>query len=91
MIKKYLFKLYLIERTSKSEQIIRNLKKSMKDELKDQFSLEVIYITENPELAKRAKVICTPTLIKEQPLPVRRIVGDLIDKEKVLTALDLAV
>ncbi len=90
MTKKYLFKIYLSERTPKNEELISNLKHFLKDKFKNQNFLDIIYIKENPELANSAKVICTPTLIKELPPPIRSVVGDLTDLEKVLAELGLS-
>ncbi len=90
MTKQYLFKIYLIWRTPKNEKLISNLKNILEDKFKNQYMLEIIYINENPESAESAKVMCTPTLIKELPPPQRRIIGDFTDKEKVLTGLGLS-
>ncbi len=90
MTKKYLFKLYLSGRIPRSEQLTSKLRNILEDEFKEQFSLEIIYVLEDSASAKSAKIICTPTLIKELPPPPRRIVGDYIDKEKILTCLDLS-
>lgn len=84
-MKEYILKLYLSGRTSRNKQLIANLENF----LEDQYSLEIVYVTEAPELAESAKVFCTPTLIKQLPKPDRRVVGDLTDKEKVLAGLSL--
>ncbi len=89
MTKKYVFKLFLSGGTSRSEKLIEILNNLLKDELGDQHSLEIIYVTKNPELAAREKVICTPTLIKQLPPPPRRLIGHLIDEEEILAGLDL--
>lgn len=90
MAKKYLFKLYLSGRTSSSERQVKNLKKVLEDKIKDQYSLNIIYFTESPELIMRENVIATPMLIKELPLPPKRVIGDISYKEKLLSALDLS-
>lgn len=89
MTKKYLFKLYLSGRTPNSNMQIANLKKILEDNIKDKYSLEIIFISENPELAGQDDIICTPTLIKQLPSPPKRVVGNFTDKEKILVALDL--
>ncbi len=90
MTKKYLFKIYLSGQTPKNEALISNLKNFLEHEFKDEYSLEIIYVSENTESTEHAKIICTPTLIKELPPPSRRVVGDLTDKEKVLAGLGLS-
>ncbi len=90
MEKEYVFKLYLTGRTPRNEQGIANLKNFLDDEFKDQYSLEIIYVTEDSAVAHSAKIICTPTLIKELPPPPRRVVGNFTDKEKVLAGLRLS-
>ena len=90
MAKKYLFKLYLSGRTSTSEWQVKNLKKVLEDKIKDQYSLNIIYLTEAPELIERENVIATPTLIKELPPPPKRVIGEISYKEKLLTILDLS-
>jgi circadian clock protein KaiB len=58
-------------------------------ELDDEYELEVIDVLEKPQLAEDEKILATPTLIKKLPAPVRRLIGDLSDTEKVLLGLDL--
>ena len=89
MSKKYLLKLYITGRTPKSEQSIANLRIILKRELDDEYELEVIDVLEKPQLAEDEKILATPTLIKKLPAPVRRLIGDLSDTEKVLLGLDL--
>ncbi len=89
MTKKYVFRLYLSGRTPRNEKVTADLKNILEDEFKDQYSIEITYATEDPASTGRAKILCTPTLIKELPSPSRRVVGDLTDKEKVLAGLDI--
>ena len=90
MEKKYIFKLYLSWQTSKSEWLIRDLVEIFDKNLKDQYSLKVIDVTENPELAVQADIICTPTLIKEQPEPYSKcIIGYFINEKTFLSGLKL--
>ncbi len=86
---KYLFKLYVTGKTKKSEKTIENLRRICDGQFCDQYELTVIDILEQPQLAVSEKILATPTLIKELPQPIRRIIGDLSDKEKVLEGLDL--
>ena len=86
---KFNLKLYITGHTQKSELAISNLRKICEEDLNGQFEMEIIDILERPNLAEDEKILATPTLIKELPLPLRCIIGDLSDKEKVLLGLDL--
>ncbi len=88
-MKKYLLTLYITGKTARGEQAIENVHRICDGEFCDQYELKIIDILEHPELAEDEKILATPTLIKEHPLPPRRIIGDLSDKEKVLSGLDL--
>jgi len=72
-----------------SVRAIDNLKKILDEEFKDQYKLKIIDVLKNPQLAENEKIIATPTLIKELPPPLRRLIGDLSEKEKVIMGLDL--
>jgi len=87
---KYLFKLYITGESPSSSRTIANLRKICDDEMSSEYELTIIDVTAQPQLAEEGKILVTPTLIKEFPLPVRRIIGDLSDKEKVLRGLELA-
>ncbi|GIX48608.1 MAG: hypothetical protein KatS3mg131_2819 [Candidatus Tectimicrobiota bacterium] len=86
---KYLLKLYITGRTPRSELAIRNLRRLCAEELQGQYELVIIDVLERPELAEAAKILATPTLSKELPPPLRRIIGDLSDRERVLLGLEL--
>lgn len=86
---KYLLKLFVTGRTPRAEQAIVNLQRICENELGGRYEVLIIDVRERPELAEQAKILATPTLIKELPLPIRRIIGDLSDKEKVLAGLGL--
>jgi circadian clock protein KaiB len=75
--------------TPKSVQAIDNLKKLCEEELKGCYDLEVVDISQNPDAVRKEDVIATPTLIKELPKPIRRIIGDLSNRERILVALNL--
>lgn len=85
----YVLKLYITGRTPRSQRAIDNLQQLMEDELAGQYQLEVIDILERPALAEEEKILATPALIKELPPPVRRVIGDLSDRDQVLLGLDL--
>jgi circadian clock protein KaiB len=82
-------RLYVAGSTLKSERIIKNLKQLLDDEFNNQYALEIIDVIDKPELAERDNILATPTLIKIEPYPVRRIIGDFSNKDMVLQGLDL--
>ena len=86
---KYILHLYITGSTSRSVLAITNLKKICEEYLEGGYELEVIDLSLQPGLAKEEQIIAAPTLIKKHPLPFRRIIGDMSDKEKVLLGLDL--
>ncbi|MEW6734438.1 MAG: circadian clock protein KaiB [Acidobacteriota bacterium] len=86
---KYLLKLYITGHTARSERAIANLRRICDEELGGQYEMMIIDILERPQLAEDEKIVATPTLIKQLPPPLRRIIGDLSDTEKVLLGLDL--
>lgn len=88
---KYLLKLYIAGQTTRTEQAIANLRAICDTDLSGQFELAVIDVLERPQLAENEKILATPTLVKELPPPLRRVVGDLSDRDAVLVGLDLAV
>lgn len=77
-------------KTPRAEQAIANLKRICEQELQGRYELEIIDVIEHPERAEEARILATPTLIKELPPPLRRVIGDLSDKEKVLLGLAVA-
>jgi circadian clock protein KaiB len=89
MSNKVLLRLYVIGQTARSINTIKNIKKICEEELKGNYELKIIDILENPKLAEDEKILAAPTLIKKLPLPLKRIIGDLSDKEKVLIGLDI--
>jgi len=86
---KYVLRLYITGATNRSIFAIKNLKKICEEYLEGRYELEVIDLYQKPSLAKDEQIIAAPTLIKKLPLPFRRIIGDMSDKEKVLMGLDL--
>jgi circadian clock protein KaiB len=82
-------RLYITGTTTRSLSAIANLKKICEEYLSEQYELEVIDLYKMPSLAKDEQIIAAPTLIKKLPLPFRRIIGDMSNKEKVLMGLDL--
>jgi circadian clock protein KaiB len=85
----YLLKLYVTGKTPNSVKAIQNLKDALKIKVKGSYKLEIIDILKHPQLAENEKIMATPVLEKKLPPPIRRIIGDLNDKEKILLGLDL--
>ena len=76
-------------KTPRAEKAIANLRRICEEELRGQYELNIIDVLEHPQLAEDEKILATPTLIKRLPPPLRRVIGDLSDKEKVLLGLDV--
>ena len=74
---KYSFKLFVTGQNSRATRAIANLRRFGDDELKGDYQLIVVDVLESPHIAEANKILATPTLIKESPLPMRRIIGDL--------------
>ena len=86
---KYVLRLFVAGINLKSRKAIKNLKEILEENLKDQYELEIIDIYQQPIFAKEGQIVAAPTLIKELPPPLRRFVGDLSNKERLLLGLDL--
>lgn len=85
-------RLYIAGRTPAAERAIRNLEQLLAEAYGDDsehYSVEVVDITERPQLAEDERILATPVVVKKLPLPVRRVVGDLSERERVLIGLDL--
>ena len=87
---KFKLRLYITGKTPKSERAIANLKEICEKELKGLYELQIIDVLESPQLAEDEKILATPTLIKDLPPPLKRIIGDLSNSDKVLLGLDLS-
>lgn len=85
----YLLRLFVSGRTERSEQAIVNLESICARELRGRYRLEVIDVLDDLSAAEEAMIIVTPTLLKQLPPPISRIIGDLSDREAVLLGLDL--
>jgi len=86
---KYVLRLFVAGINPKSRRAIENLMEILEENLKDQYELEIIDIYQQPIFAKEGQIVAAPTLIKELPPPLRRFVGDLSNKEKLLLGLEL--
>ncbi len=87
--KNYVLRLYVTGATPRSVRAIENVKKICEKHLKGYYRLDVIDLYQQPDLAQAEQVIAAPTLIKQLPLPVRRILGDMSKTERVLVGLGL--
>lgn len=87
--KKYELRLYIAGNTSKSSAALRNLKKYCEEHLEGIYTIEVIDLLLNPQLAEGDQILAVPTLVKKVPEPVRKIIGDLSNEAKVLVGLDI--
>lgn len=82
-------KLYIAGKTIKSQTALRNLKKYCEEHLKGKYKLEVIDLLKKPQLAEGDQIFAVPTLVKKVPEPIRKIIGDLSNEEKVLVGLNI--
>jgi circadian clock protein KaiB len=87
--KTYVLKLYVAGNTPNSVRALRTLNNILEQEFQGVYALKVIDVLKNPQLAEEDKILATPTLSKVLPPPVRKIIGDLSDRERVLIGLDL--
>lgn len=87
---RYLLRLYVTGMTSRSARAVKNLQAICDEYLEGRYDLEVIDIYQQPVLTRGEQIIAAPTLIKKLPLPMRRIIGDMSNRERVLVGLDLA-
>lgn len=85
----YVLKLYVAGNTPNSVRALKTLKDILEEEFQGVYALKVIDVLKNPQLAEEDKILATPTLSKILPPPVRKIIGDLSDREKVLIGLDI--
>lgn len=86
---RYVLRLYVTGMTPRSLAAIETTKRTCEEFLQGRYELEVIDISKHPSLAQGEQIIAAPTLIKQLPKPLRRLVGDLSDQERVLLGLDL--
>jgi circadian clock protein KaiB len=85
----YVLRLYITGSSEKSQRAVANVKKICEEHLWGRYELEVIDIYQQKVLVKDEQILAAPTLIKKLPLPLRRIIGDMSDKDRILLGLDL--
>jgi circadian clock protein KaiB len=86
---RYVLRLYITGSTPRSQEAIRNIRRICEEELGGCYDLEIIDVYQQPELAKKEQILAAPTLIKELPLPLRKLVGDMSNREKVIVGLEI--
>ncbi len=89
MKKPWILKLYVAGTTAKSLEALSNLKKICAEHLEGKYQIEIIDLLKNPKLAKGDQIVAIPTLVRKLPTPIKKIVGDLSNKEKVLVGLNI--
>ena len=87
--KSWNLRLYIAGQTPKSITALTNLKKICQEHLANEYSIEIIDLVRNPELARADQIFAIPTLVRNLPTPIKKIIGDLSNTEKVLLGLDL--
>ncbi len=85
----WVLKLYVAGHTNRSITAFANLKRICEEHLAGQYEIQVIDLLENPQLARGDQIFAVPTLVRKLPMPVRKIIGDLSNTERVLVGLDL--
>jgi circadian clock protein KaiB len=88
---KYVLRLYINGSTLKSTLAVKNIKQVCEEHLNGLYKLQIIDICQQANLARDEQIVAVPTLIKRLPLPLRRLIGDLSDENKVLFGLDLKI
>jgi len=89
LLERYVLRLYVTGMTSRSARAVKNLQAICDEYLEGRYDLEVIDIYQQPVLTKGEQIIAAPTLIKKLPLPMRRIIGDMSNRDRVLLGLDI--
>lgn len=86
---KWELRLYIAGQTPKSVMALRNISKYCKEHLADRYTIEIIDLLVNPQLAEGDQIFAIPTLVRKVPVPIRKIIGDLSNEEKVLVGLNI--
>ena len=89
VLSKYVLTLYVTGSSPHTQTAIDNLNRICAQELDGRYELEIVDVLENPQRAEDERILATPTLIKQLPPPLRRVIGDLSDKNKVLLGLEV--
>ena len=86
---RFVLRLYIAGQTPKCVRAFTNLKQICEDHLADRYRIEIIDLLQNPQLARGDQILAVPTLVRQLPEPVKKIIGDLSNTERVLVGLDL--
>jgi circadian clock protein KaiB len=86
---RYVLKLYVAGVTPRSAAAIKTVTAICEEHLKGRYELEIVDIYQRPTLAKGEQILAAPTLIKQLPLPLKKIIGDMANQDRVLVGLDL--
>lgn len=86
---KYELRLYIAGQTPKSVAALNNITRYCKEHLAGKYSIEVVDLLKNPQLAEGDQIFAIPTLVRKFPEPIRKIIGDLSNEEKVLVGLNI--
>lgn len=89
MAERFLLRLFVSDHTERSRRALANLEQICAEELGGRYEMEIVDVLLDPQAAEREQVLATPTLIRELPHPMRRIIGDLADHDQVLQDLEL--
>ncbi|HTO84149.1 MAG TPA: circadian clock KaiB family protein [Methylomirabilota bacterium] len=87
---RFVLELYVTGQTPRSLRAVANLRRVCEERLRDRYQLEVVDVYQQPQLAAREQLFAAPTLVKRLPLPTRRMVGDMSDRERLLAGLGIA-
>ena len=88
-VDRWMLRLYVAGETAKSLTAFANLKKICEQHLPNRYSIQVIDLSKHPELAQKDQIVALPTLVRKLPEPVRRVIGDLSNQDRVLVGMDL--
>jgi circadian clock protein KaiB len=86
---KYELRLYIAGQTPRSVTALKNITKYCEEHLSGKYSIEIIDLLKNPQLAEGDQILAIPTLVRKVPEPIRKIIGDLSNEEKVLVGLNI--
>ena len=89
LLSNYILTLYVTGNSPRTKIAIENLNRICSEDLSGKYELEIVDVLENPQRAEDERILATPTLIKQLPPPLRRVIGDLSDKQKVLLGLEV--
>ncbi|MBS7232163.1 circadian clock KaiB family protein [Flavobacterium psychroterrae] len=89
VVKEWQLRLYIAGQTPKSITALENIKKYAEEYLKGKYSIEIVDLLKNPQLAEGDQIFAVPTLVRKFPEPIRKIIGDLSNEERVLVGLNI--